>query len=124
MNRRFLVVMLVFVGSAVALMALNRWHLSRFGAATGRVVDGATGAPIAGATVRLTGRFPAGADELEIVRASETDEEGRFRLRQLVTGSYSLEVFAPDGRAVHRDGLALRSGEENDLGVIEMPPKD
>ncbi len=59
----------------------------------GRVVDAASGDPIAGATVSVHRSYHV-AEEVH----SESDEEGRFRLRGLPPGRYEPRVFADDWR--------------------------
>jgi hypothetical protein len=85
----------------------------------GRVVDAATGTPVAGASV-FAG---AGADDLgDRSPSTRTDEEGRFRLPQLRPGRYK-----PMARESTRFGMAAESvllglGQTSSEVVVAIGP--
>jgi hypothetical protein len=56
-----------------------------------------------------------------IVRNTETDAEGRFRLTAISPGRYSLAASRVQFRTVIREGIVLRLGAEAVIDV-EMPP--
>jgi protocatechuate 3,4-dioxygenase beta subunit len=76
----------------------------------GRVVD-ANGAPVAGAEVVLSGARPEGS--------VETDEEGRFLLPAVLSGSNHLLVEHPDHGQIEKD---IEIGEAPPRLDLQMPP--
>ncbi|HWA40002.1 MAG TPA: carboxypeptidase regulatory-like domain-containing protein, partial [Gemmatimonadales bacterium] len=71
------------------------------GAITGRVVDGATGNPISGAQVRILGTGQGAA----------TDTGGRFRVREVRPGRWTVTVTRIGYRQGRRDSVAVIGGE-------------
>ena len=113
-------------------------RLERWGAVTGRLVDG-EGKPLAGATVDLLYPSQAGPGQLEPGTAGvapgllppgwplRTDAQGRFRVEGLIPGlKHRIILSAGDGGAVtplapeRLTGLAPRPGEVIDLGDIRV----
>lgn len=80
---------------------------------TGVVVDSATGAPLAGATVRATGT----------PFATVARDDGRFELRGLRPGDHLLTVdFLGYGAALRLVTLE-GAGAAADLGTLRLPPQ-
>src|SRR5688572_9917821 len=71
------------------------------GAITGRVTDAISGRGVVGARVRLLGTGQGAA----------TDTGGRFRIREVRPGSWTIVVQHIGYRAVQRDSFEVRSGE-------------
>lgn len=115
-SRRRLAVVLLCVGSvcvfaqveerAVAAQAVQ----ARAVGVTGRVAD-ATGAPVAGAAVSVSG--PAGATML----SASTDADGRFRL-DVPPGTCTLRVSATGYATLQRQGLVVTTAV--DLGTVTL----
>jgi hypothetical protein len=80
-----------------------------------RVVDGASGGPIAGAKVRVV----RGDEGLP---AASTDAEGAFVMAGITPGTARVEVSF-EGRGHHLEDVFLRAGAVTDLGDVhlEMP---
>jgi hypothetical protein len=106
--------------------------LVRGGTVEGRVVDGTSGGPIAGALVfsenevawPLVSYHEAGMENYGGVppRAVRTDSEGRFRLEHVAPGRPLLRAVA-DGRAPAWLPLApLRDGESRTDAILEVEP--
>ncbi|MCC7175058.1 MAG: TonB-dependent receptor [Bryobacterales bacterium] len=74
------------------------------GIISGRVTD-PTGAAVPGARLTIT------QTQTNVVSNSETNAEGLFRVPSLRTGSYRVSVSAPGFKALTREGLTLRVGE-------------
>src|SRR5207248_4014232 len=73
------------------------------GQIAGRIFDGATQAPLAGAAVGAAG--PMGEWR------TATDEAGEFRLSQLPPGDYTLEVQLTGYASFTLEGLAVHAGQ-------------
>lgn len=78
---------------------------------SGRVTD-PSGAPIAGAQVRIT------ETEKQTVRSVETDPDGRFTLPNLPVGPYKLEVQAAGFKQYVQTGIVLQVANS-----IEVNPR-
>lgn len=84
--RRTVALFLTITISAIAgLLAPGVAGAQQTGTISGQIVD-VSGAPVAGATVRLTG------NSLSTARTVSTGEDGRYRLSQLAPGTYNIEV--------------------------------
>ncbi len=81
------------------------------GAITGRVVDGATGTPISGAQVRILGTGQGAA----------TDTGGRFRVREVRPGRWTVTVTRIGYRQGRRDSVAVVGGEVARLELVMAP---
>lgn len=93
----------------------------------GRVIDGRTGQPLAGANVGLTrcaeGCLNAGG--------TVTDETGAFRFATgeattegpLLTGTYQLNVYRPNWLPYESEPFPVTEGQELDLGAIPLQPE-
>ena len=77
-----------------------------------RVVDGATGEPLADSRVSLTHASTSGG-------SSPTDGDGRVVLRRQLTGSLLLQVRAA-GYGPHQRWLELSAGDDLDLGEVSL----
>ena len=71
------------------------------GAITGQVTDAATGRPMSGAQVRILGTGQGAA----------TDTGGRFRIREVRPGAWTLVVLRIGYHQVRRDSILVRGGE-------------
>jgi len=78
---------------------------------TGRIVD-AAGAPIAGASVELSGAA---------ARLAVSGADGSFRFSTLAGGNYLVAASAA-GYASQQRSVALTQGQSFDLGAIVLPP--
>ncbi len=81
------------------------------GAITGRVIDVATGRAVSGAQVRILGTGQGAA----------TDTGGRFRVREVRPGSWTMVVQRIGYRGLRRDSVLIRGGEVLRL-ELEMAP--
>ncbi len=81
------------------------------GAITGRVIDAATGRAVGGAQVRILGTGQGAA----------TDTGGRFRVREVRPGSWTMVVQRIGYRGLRRDSVLIRGGEVLRLD-LEMAP--
>lgn len=84
---------------------------AEYGRVTGRVMD-STGKPIMGATVLLSGLgagTPSGLLEGELDRVL-TDAQGRFTIRNVTPGWYSLQVISPSRLPGIRNRVQVRPG--------------
>ncbi len=105
--------------AAAVLIAASVEVRAQVGIATGTLqgsVSDALGSPLAGVTVT------ASNSETGFVRAQRTDDRGRFQIRLLPPGLYSvhaaLEGFAPS----ERRGIRLQVGEAPALAMrLELP---
>ena len=73
----------------------------------GRVTDAANGAPLAQATVTL----------LELGRSGETNADGRYELRDVTAGTYSVRATKPGYRASLATGIDVVAGEERTVDL-------
>ena len=85
-NRRFLLTALVWLASATAPLLAQ----PSTGTASGFVLDGQTGRPIAGVTIAINGQS---SDK------NLSDTDGRFKL-VLSPGKYTINLTAPNYAAV------------------------
>ena len=92
--------------TAVSMVAFN--VLAGGSSITGRVVDPATGAPIAGAIVSIEGTGIS----------TETDENGTYVLDNVPAGPQCLIINPPDHELIRRD-INIQSGVSADLGATE-----
>jgi len=116
---------LVFIVSAVAMVAGGLHYLKKFGTANGVVVDARTGDPIADATVEIFATFPSTSGrggDMPLGLHTETKEDGSWVLRQTVGGSYRLTIRHPDYATYKREGVLLEAEEHSDLGIIRLDP--
>ena len=81
------------------------------GALTGQIIDAATGQPVSGALVRILGTGQGAA----------TDTSGRFRVREIRPGSWSVTVQRIGYRGLRRDSVLVRGGEVLRLD-LQMAP--
>ena len=81
------------------------------GAISGRVVDGATGRGVGGAQVRILGTGQGAA----------TDTGGRFRLREVRPGRWTLTVTRIGYRQARRDSVAVVGGDVARLEIAIAP---
>lgn len=116
-------ILLVFVLSAVAMVAGGLHYLKKFGTANGVVVDAETGAPIVDATVEIFASFPSTSGrsgDMPLTLHTETKEDGSWVLRQTVGGSYRLTIRHPDYAIYKREGVPLDAEGDTDLGTIRL----
>src|SRR5689334_16146921 len=97
-----------FVGRAcrlailtLALLGPGRLAAQVNGAITGLVTDAATGAGVSGVQVRILGTGQGAA----------TDSAGRFRIREIRPGTWTVIVMRIGYRQVRREGIAVAGGE-------------
>ena len=81
------------------------------GAISGRVVDGATGRGVGGAQVRILGTGQGAA----------TDTGGRFRLREVRPGRWTLTVTRIGYRQARRDSVEVVGGDVARLEIAIAP---
>ena len=87
----------------------------------GRVVDGVTGQPLAGAQVMLTGMpstFPESVGQVKSSSGAFTDTDGRFEVRRVDPGRYDLQVFKT---GYEPQGFPQRSPKSL-RGTLSLPP--
>lgn len=123
MNKRFWVIMAVFVGLGVVMMSLNAYFLTKFGQATGRTVEAVTGDSIEGAEVILYGEFQQGKKVMKLTRKGTSGENGDFQIRLTAGGAYRMTVNHPDYETLIKEGVVLEPEVINDLGVVELTPR-
>jgi hypothetical protein len=87
------------------------------GRLTGRVIDDATGAPLAGAVLSVEGMLASAASTFPVLAGGESDAEGRFALAGLPR-RFSLQVAAAGHHARIVGGLEAGPGEVT--GPIEV----
>jgi|GEM_PF-2670110 len=106
-------------------------RMSTGGGITGRIVDAATGEPIAGAKIftqdngyidnPLSKMFGAMLSRSTTSRSSISDEEGRFTLGQLMPTDYQLRIEHPDFTTlIVRDLDVGESEEPLDYGDFQL----
>ncbi len=81
-------------------------------AEVGGVVSDATGAMIAGAEVRII------ETEKQLVRTTNTDDQGRYTLPNLPVGPYRLEVTASGFKTYVQPGILLQVGNNVQINVV------
>jgi 5-hydroxyisourate hydrolase-like protein (transthyretin family) len=100
-------------------LALRALHLAKAapapvdpttGAVSGRVIDNATGASIAGVSITLEG---ASAQQLQ------TQSDGRFAVNNLPPGAYKA-TYSVAGYAGAAQDLKLLAGQQLDLGTVRL----
>src|SRR5712692_4135650 len=95
----------------IRLYLLAAWALAILGAQTldtgilGVVAD-PTGAVVSGATVTIT--QPATG----LTRSVTTADDGKYDVRYLVPGEYTIEIKAPGFRAERRTGIVIQIGQQ------------
>ena len=97
--RKFLPFLLLFL--PVLLLAQN-------GRLTGRVTDGETGAPLAGATVVVIGTYSG----------AYTDDNGRYTLQGLKAGDYSIKFTYLGYAEKIVNGVNIKPGQDERLDVV------
>jgi len=104
----------VFV-TALSIRALNAAEapFDDLGVVEGRVLDGDTGAPLAGVVVTLTGGQSY---------TTTTDESGLFRFEDLEPGAFELQLSL-NGYASLTASLQLQQGSRTSFGTLQMLPK-
>lgn len=85
-------------------------------ALSGRILRSATGAPLAGATVKVALRPDA-----TLFDSARTDARGNYTLARLPSGTYDVAVEADGGLYVVGAPLALQPGESRTLGLSILP---
>lgn len=95
-----------------------------FAGVTARVVDAATGAPLAGAEffVRQPDVGDLDAEDAALtlqLQRGATDEDGRVELAFLAPGSFDVTVHAPEHERRNLN-VELTAGETRDLGTIQL----
>jgi hypothetical protein len=73
-----------------------------------------TGAVVPGADVRLV------ADTTGFVRSMKTNGEGFFSFPDLTAASFSVSITASGFKTFSQTGVAVRSGEQRSLGVVNL----
>ena len=87
----------------------------------GEVRD-AEGAPLDGVTVRAERwQMSDGRRQLQPDRQTMTDDQGNFRLAELVPGKYLLAFLPPDSGGIVRRGLRQRKSGDEGLGIQFYP---
>jgi len=87
----------------------------------GEVKD-AEGAPLDGVTVRAERwQMSDGRRQLQPDRQTMTDDQGNFRLAELVPGKYLLAFLPPDSGGFVRRGLRQRKSGDEGLGMQFYP---
>jgi hypothetical protein len=76
------------------------------------VISDTTGAPIAGAAVRMT------ATSTQLVRNTNTDNQGRYALPNLPVGPYQLDVSANGFKSYVQSGIVLQVGNNVQINVV------
>lgn len=87
-------------------------QLYAYGILTGVVTRSTTGAPVAGATVKLTGT----------TNSTTTDANGRFTLGNLPPPSVTLTISASLYGTITTGLLTVPPGQTGDVGSIPLPP--
>ena len=86
------------------------------GTISGRIVDAEEAEPVGAVTVELV-------SGMRVLRTTETDPNGDFRLADIPAGTYSL-IFSSLGYETKRqDGVRVAAGETESLGSIQLVSK-
>ncbi len=116
----------VLIAGMLAASAVAHAQSATTGAITGRVIDAETKKPLVGVTVRAT------SPSLIEPQAAFTDEDGRYKITELLPGDYTVEFFGDTG-TVTRTGIhvspndvvsvyqALKGGEQ--IVVVDRVPQ-
>lgn len=88
---------------------------SKFGTVKLRLVDGATGQPIAGVRVGLSTAQGGGA-------GAKTNESGEVTVDRVMPGLLALEIWSGEGRESWWDEVRVAAGQVVDLGDISLHP--
>ena len=99
-------------------------RLRRAGRLRGRVIDGSTQNPIAGARVELEGTLGGDDSAVPLVAATVSDDSGSFALSGLGRGPFSLVSGAPGHHGRITSGLTLDEGGEGAPITIDLTPTD
>ncbi|HEU4569040.1 MAG TPA: TonB-dependent receptor [Gemmatimonadales bacterium] len=100
------------VAAAVALAGWARPAAAQVnGAITGQVTDAMTGRGVAGAQVRILGS----------AQGALTDSGGRYRLREMHPGTWTVLVIRIGYRQVRRDDVVVNAGEVLRLDLAMAP---
>lgn len=96
------------------LLALPLWMLAQTGTIQGILTD-SSGGSIPNARVTAI-------DEAKniLVREMTTSADGRFALRNLLPGNYTVKAEAPGFKALERRALTLDQNQIMDLGVLSL----
>jgi protocatechuate 3,4-dioxygenase beta subunit len=97
-------------------------RLGRAGRLSGRVLDGESKKPIAGAKVELEGNLGSDDSPLPLLAAAFTGSDGAFSLSGLGRGPFSLATGAPGHHGRLTSGLTLDEGGEGAPLTIELTP--
>lgn len=102
----------------VELQALGAGDCEGESQISGRVLDGITGEPIAGATIQLA----EGVNNAngEIVASAGSDDSGAFLFEGLDAGYYTASVAAPDYSAVATANLSACAGSDDTQDVYML----
>jgi hypothetical protein len=88
---------------------------ARLGAVSLRLIDGATGAPLSGVSVRLSSAQGGGA-------GGKTDADGRVRIDDVVPGLQSMQLHGGQGREALWDLVRVPAGGTAELGDVALHP--
>jgi len=115
----------VMLTGATFMIGSGMYYLSKFGSTFGRVVAAGTEAPVDGAEIEMTGRFlgerTGSRNELTIVFSKTTSEDGSFKVRSTVGGTFTIVVRHPDYHELARD-VELAAESDNDVGTFTLVP--
>lgn len=120
MRVRFLWVMVVFLAAAALMQGLSWYFLSRFGGATGRVVEAGTGAPVGDAAVEMYAEFTSNGQTMKLNLHSTTAADGTWSLERTVGGTYRLTVTHPGYETLVKEDVVLAPQEQNAVGTVEL----
>lgn len=95
----------LFVGLALS-QAL--WSQTPNGVASGFVLDGQTGRPVAGAALAVNGFSTS---------ATVADSEGRFSI-PLSSGTYQIRISAPNYRSTELTNIVIKAGETTEVSTV------
>ena len=98
------------------------FQLTRGGRLGGRVIDGPTRAPIAGAQVSMERPFAVDDGPVPVALATETDALGRFQLDGLDTGVRSIFVSAAGHHSRVLPGIRLDADRASPSLEVDLTP--